>query len=571
MRNRLTSKIFFSFIILTLIIFFIFSLITINTIRKNYISTIKEEMEKLACSIVYFVSQGFQNPDSLDKIAKNLGNLSGIRITFISSNGKVLGDSYESPEKMEDHSTRIEVIQALNGKTGYSIRFSKTLNKNMIYIAKPVYSDDKIIGVVRVSKFINDLNLIMKSVELNLIFTFLTIIILYITVFSFFIRRTTEPIVMLKEATDKISKGDFNIRLNINTGDEIQILSERFNKMAFELEKIFCELERRREEIETILSAIQEGILVIDKDGRIIRWNSNIEDILKSISYGRYYWEVFKDNEFIDFVRSNMNTTNSFTKEFNINNRIFECYVRKIKDSENLLISFYDITERKRIEKIKKELVDNISHELRTPLTAIRGYLETMKNLRGENKKYLDIALKNTIRLINIIKDLSTLSELENPEIKLDYEKVDLVYLAKDVLNIFKPKAKDKGIKIVFNQMNKIFIMCDRYMIEQVFINIIDNAIKYTDKGEIKISLGEEKENVKIEIEDTGIGIPEEQIPHIFERFYVVDKSRSRKLGGTGLGLSIVKHIIMLHKGNIEAQSKIGKGTKFIITLPKGL
>lgn len=568
MRRNFLFKITLTFSILTFIIFFIISLISINTLKSNYFKTIKSEMEKHAKTISLLVADSFYN-QNIDSLAKILEEKSNVRITFISPEGIVLGDSKENPSNMENHSTRIEVIAALHGKTGVSMRYSKTLKTNMFYVAVPVYKEGKIIGVVRISRFINDLYVLLRNIELNILMPTLTILIFYILLYIFILRRMTYPLRVLSEGFKRIGKGEFNFNVNINTKDEFELLAENFNNMSNELNNLFLEVKKERKELETIFSSIEESTLIIDRKGKVISWNRNFQEIFPNISKDKFYWEIIKDSEFINYVKNAIDKLTIFKIELNIANRIFECKINNILENNSFIISLYDITERKRIERLKKELVDNISHELRTPLTSIKGYLETLNDLKGKNKKYIKIALKNTERLIQLVNDLSSLSELENPDIKIEKREVNLCKILKESSTIFTNNLKKKKIKLLINCNKDIKINAEPFMIEQVFINLLDNAVKYTENGKIEITVEDNENYVKVVFEDTGIGIPEEHLPYIFERFYVVDKSRSRKLGGTGLGLSIVKHILILHNGKINVESKLGKGTKYTLTLPK--
>jgi two-component system phosphate regulon sensor histidine kinase PhoR len=237
------------------------------------------------------------------------------------------------------------------------------------------------------------------------------------------------------------------------------------------------------------------------------------------------------------------------------------------------MVIFHDITEIKNTEKIKKDFILNVSHELRTPLTAIKGFIESLgTEIDKKNLRYLDILKRNTERLINIVNDLLVLSELEDRETVLRLEDVDLNQLIEDIRKIFEQKLKEKKLNLKIQSADKhITVKADSFQLEQIFINLIDNAIKYTQKGGIVITVKQDKKYTTISIEDTGIGIPKENLTRIFERFYVVNKSRSRSLGGTGLGLSIVKHIVLLHNGKIDVESTLGKGTKFTISLPNNL
>jgi two-component system phosphate regulon sensor histidine kinase PhoR len=249
------------------------------------------------------------------------------------------------------------------------------------------------------------------------------------------------------------------------------------------------------------------------------------------------------------------------------------CSVTPLKGGEEIVSIFHDITEIKDIEKIKKDFVINVSHELRTPLTAIKGYAETLRKEvdTAPGKRYLEMVERNTDRLINIVNDLLLLSSLEEKAV-LELEDIDLGGFLENVIRIFDQRLKDKRLSLVVDvKENLPPIKADLFKLEQILVNLLDNAIKYTDHGEIAISAGVKENRVRIQVRDTGIGIPKENIPRVFERFYVVDKSRSRKSGGTGLGLSIVKHIVLLHKGTIGIESIPGEGTTVTVTFPADL
>jgi two-component system, OmpR family, phosphate regulon sensor histidine kinase PhoR len=261
----------------------------------------------------------------------------------------------------------------------------------------------------------------------------------------------------------------------------------------------------------------------------------------------------------------------NFTTEINMSNKNYLCTGTAIEKKDKLVLIFHDITSSRKLAQVKRDLITNISHELRTPLTSIKGYIETLEDADDkEREKYIQVIRRNTERLISMVNDLLILSELENEGRKLQIEEVDLKELIANIIKIFEPSINDKQLKFILDIQEDIpHIEADIYKIEQLLINLLDNAIKYTEKGEITISSYMLPTNkVQIEIKDTGIGLKKEDFNRIFERFYVVNKARSRQQGGTGLGLSIVKHILILHKGEIEVDSQLGVGTKFVITLP---
>jgi two-component system phosphate regulon sensor histidine kinase PhoR len=249
------------------------------------------------------------------------------------------------------------------------------------------------------------------------------------------------------------------------------------------------------------------------------------------------------------------------------------CSVTPLGRGEGIVSIFYDITEIKNIERVKKDFVTNVSHEIRTPLTAIKGYAETLRKEveTAPGKKYLEIIERNADRLINIVGDLLLLSSLEE-KAALELEDIDLKVLLENIIKIFDQKLKDKQLSLVINAKEDLpLIKADFFKLEQLLVNLLDNAVKYTDLGEITVSVDVQDKRARIQVKDTGIGIPRDDIPRIFERFYVVDKSRSRKSGGTGLGLSIVKHIVLLHHGTINIESALGKGTSVTVDLPINL
>ncbi|MCX5898555.1 MAG: ATP-binding protein, partial [Proteobacteria bacterium] len=288
---------------------------------------------------------------------------------------------------------------------------------------------------------------------------------------------------------------------------------------------------------------------------------------------GKFYWEVIRDPQFSALIDRVARDKTGCVDELIIQGNAFLCSASPLVSQDKIIVMCHDVTELKRLEKIKKDFVVNVSHELRTPLTAIKGFVETIEDdIDDKNRGYLTIIRRNTDRLINIVADLLLLSELEEKGAALSLEACDLKIMLEQMRKIFEPRLKEKGLSLTIRADQALpDVMADAFKLEQVFVNLIDNAIKYTEKGGITVSLLQRNGHVLIEIQDTGIGIPREHLSRIFERFYVVDASRSKQLGGTGLGLSIVKHIILLHSGTIDGESTPGKGAKFIITLPINL
>ena len=376
----------------------------------------------------------------------------------------------------------------------------------------------------------------------------------------------------MNAAAHKVAAGDFNVRVFLKSRDEIKELGDSFNYMVEKIRELFTELSLKKEQLNSIISSIQEGLLVFDKNGKIILSNDSFKKIIdESDIEDKYYWEAVRVPQFSDLIKKvTEEERNYVAEELPLKDKFFICSVTFLESREETVVILSDITQMKNVEKIKKDFVVNVSHELRTPLTAIKGFVETLEeSVEEENRNFVEIIKRNTDRLINIVEDLLVLSELEEKGTTLELEEVHLKEMIERILKIFEPRMKEKGLNLELHVEDALpLIMADAFKLEQALINLIDNAVKYTDQGTIAISLKHLDKQVMIEIKDTGIGIPEEHIPRLFERFYVVDKSRSKRLGGTGLGLSIVKHIVLLHNGTLQVKSLPSQGTTFSISLP---
>ncbi|HEX2967016.1 MAG TPA: ATP-binding protein [Syntrophorhabdaceae bacterium] len=574
MRQSIFFKIFAGYMILTIALCGLIVFTSYYIIRNSHTETKAQDLTDLATALKTEVTPFLesQRTKALDNFTKELGRTIHTRITIVAHDGKVLADSEEDPSRMENHQTRPEIAQAMNGSTGKFLRVSETLRQEMLYIAIPVMKNDRVFYVLRVSKFLKELSSTTKELLEKMIVIALATTILALVFAFLFSRNIALPVRELRAAFKKMTDRNFNVRVFLKSHDELKELGDSFNKMVSETEGLFQELSRQKEELDSIIGSLQEGILVLDKDERVLISNSSLETITgKRIQKGNLYWEMIREPGLNELVRRVKTAKMNATDEIGLNGRIFLCSATFLKHKTEITIVFNDITEIKKLEKIKTDFVLNVSHELRTPLTSIKGFVETIEagELSEENRHFIEIIKRNTDRLINIINDLLLLSELQDTDAKLHVEKFEPAALIQQVLKIFEQRAMTKGLYIRLTvDPNTPAITGDPFKLEQVFINLIDNALKYVEKGGVAISVMQKDGRIVIELQDTGPGIPPEHLPRIFERFYVVDKSRSKKLGGTGLGLSIVKHIILLHNGTITAESKPGQGTTFVITLP---
>lgn len=574
MRKSIFLKIFSGYLVVIIILSGLILALSFTTIRNYYIDTTEKHLKDLGIVLKVQITpllyeKKFQE---LDTFIKKLGKEIHTRITIVAPDGVVLSDSEENPKSMDNHRTRTEIAQALEGNVGRFLRVSETLKEQMLYIALPVEKDKKILGVLRLSLFLKDINTVISHTRNKILQISLLIITISLLIALIFSRSLSKPIKELSAAAKRIANEDFSARVLLKNNDELKELADSFNSMAVRMKTLFDELSRQKEELNSVISSLQEGFLVLDRDEKVLLSNYSFKKIIQNnIVEEKFYWETFREPKFDELIKKIRGTKSNFTEEISLNNRVFLCSATFLGTKEEIAVVFHDITDIKNLEKIKTDFVSNISHELRTPLAAIKGFAETLddKMHSTENKHYLDIIRRNTDRLINIINDLLFLSELEEKSTKLELVEVDLKIIVENITKIFEQRLKEKSLFLNLDvEINLPPVKADPFKLEQMFINLIDNAVKYTENGGINISLKSKGDKVEITIEDTGIGIPEDHLPRIFERFYVVDKSRSKKLGGTGLGLSIVKHVVLLHNGNIDVESSLGKWTKFVIMLP---
>ncbi len=411
--------------------------------------------------------------------------------------------------------------------------------------------------------------IIGKYSDYNFLIFFFLITIITLIVLILYLRTIIKPIEKIDEQLEKVSKNNYDIKF-FDRPQVYKKIMRNIENIASLLHKYETKLSKNKEGFYLIIDSIQEAIWIQDKKGVITTSNeafqklvgqNNVKDI--------YFWHAIREQNLYNFVDELFKKPKNKIKEFDLYDKHFICSASYSNLTGEIIFILHDITEIKNLEILKKDLILNVSHELRTPLTSIKGYLETLElEIDKKNKSYIEVITRNTDRLINIVKDLLSLSKLEHDS-SIEIEKIEINPFLNHLKKIFQIKLKKKRLELKYILEDEIaYLEADQFKLEQVFINLLDNAINYTENGFIQISFQKQDNDTKIVIQDTGIGIPKEHLPRIFDRFYVVDKSRSRKHGSTGLGLSIVKHIVNLHEGKIDVKSEPGEGTSFTILIP---
>ncbi len=572
--TKILSKIFLGFLAVIVILTAVILIFSYNIIWDNYENTLIQNLIDNSKILDYYISPLLKNEeyDKLDSLVKLIGNDINIRITIIGLKGVVHADSKNDPKTMENHSDRPEIVHAMTtGEAGTSIRHSYTVGKDMLYVAVPLKFHGELIGISRLSVFMNDVEKLTNTLKEKVLLLAFFVVILSLLIAFVFSRTITHPIKILTEKSKQVAEGDFTITVQLKNNDEIKLLADNFNEMTDRVNSLFTNIKKQKDQLNSIISSIQEGLVVLDDQGKILLHNEGFANLVSnSEGTGKFYWEILRDNNVIRFIKKALVKETDRTTELQIKEDYYLCSANHIATRNELVLIFYNITEMKRLENIKKDFVTNVSHELRTPLTVIKGYVETIEDSVNENnKKFLSIIKNHTDRLINIVQDLLVLSKLEEKTTKIEITEFDLNSFFDRLFLTFEKKLTDKKLNFMINIGDEASkINADEYKLEQMFINLIDNAIKYTDFGGIIINASKKNSHFRFEIIDSGIGIPEAERDRIFERFYTVDKSRSRQNAGTGLGLSIVKHIVNLHNGKISVETNDGKGSKFIILFP---
>jgi len=528
---------------------------------------------------------GVENAVWINDLCKRLAEAGSGRVTVLLPSGQVLGDSAEDPERMDDHSLRPEVKSAKAGLVGSATRYSVTLDRNMMYVAVPLLKRGAAAAIVRASMPVAAVTETLEPYYLRfglavfLVAFFSAVLSLYLS------HRIEKPVSALTEGVGRFAGGDLNYRLRIEGAQELAQLAQAMNNMASELREKLQTITRQRNELEALLSNMVEGVMFVNCDERIVRINPAAGQLLR-IEFedveGRNMVEAIRNTALHEFVKRALRERGSAEDEICIlgeSDRYLQAHGTVIEDQEGrpvgVLVVLNDVTKLKTVELIKRDFVSNVSHELKTPVTSIRGFLETLRDGAlddpEDSRRFLDIIIKHTDRVSAIVEDLLRLSRIEREEERgqLKLEESDLFGILRSALDRFGQTGQSKGVSIELDCTSGLVVKANRPLLEQAVASLADNAMKHSQPGStVVVKAFSEGDQVIIRVIDSGTGIGKGDLPRIFERFYRVDKGRSREKGGTGLGLAIVKHIVNAHGGRIKVESSPGRGSTFSIHLP---
>ena len=587
-KKRLIYQLFPSYLVITLVSLFAVSWNAISFTRQFYLERTQVDLEisgrLLEKQMVRLLSP--LDATAMDRLCKDAAGQTVTRVTVILPDGRVVGDSEEMPANMASHLDREEIRDAYLGKVGVRIRHSDTLKQDMMYVALPLYVDNRLSGVLRtsipVTAIDERLGTIRWRISLGALLT-----ALLASLGSWYASRTiTRPLEKMRDGARQFATGVLTHRLPLYDIYEFSALAETMNQMAEQLQQRLEEITSQRNKTDAVLSSMREGVIATDLSQRVISINraaANMFGVSVKSIHGQSVLEIIRNHEFQSLMTQSLSSGENLESDIVYHHgeeRTLNIHCTPLLDTMHRrmggLLVISDVTQLRRLENMRRDFAASVSHEIKTPLTAIKGFVETLctgeVKDREETRRFLTIIDKHVNRLATIIDDLMQLSRIERDD---EIQQIGLEECCRiaDVINtaigLCTGGIRDKGIDVQFSCEPELNGCFDATLLEQAAVNLLDNAIKYSPaKSVIQIEALTVDDEIQIRFTDHGLGIARKHLLRLFERFYRVDKARSRQLGGTGLGLAIVKHIAQAHGGNVSVKSELAKGSTFTLHLP---
>jgi len=568
-RNRIFLKALVAFIVVIAV-----ATLTLDiAIRSVWENSLRNELEHSLTQNARTFSGRISNDHnhSLQQMAEEEAGITAARTTIIARDGRVLADSEADPGSMENHAQRPEVVSALNGSPGAATRLSKTVGIEFLYVAVP--AGDKVVRLAYplssiAAQIARIRGALMRATLLALVFA-LVMAFAGAQMISSRLRR-------IVGFAERVASGDLSARIAERGGDEIAQVAMALDRTARRLEENFASVKESRSQLEALLNSMTDGVIAVSPDMHVLWANQAITSIVhRPPQIGTPVTELIRHPDFLSTLRTALASRQRETTIATSlsGRRSFSVTAEPLPDG-GVVTVLHDISAIERVEKTRSDFIANVSHELRTPLTSIRGYAETLLEADslndGNTRDFLQVIRRNAERMSRLTEDLLVLARVESGEAKLDLQQHSAQQLVAESVSSMLETAHAGAIELVVLPIQDVQVIADAYAIHQVFANLISNAIRYAANGK-KIEVGSEilPSMVEFFVRDHGPGIASEHVPRIFERFYRVDKARSRETGGTGLGLAIVKHIVLNHGGAVRVQSSLGHGSTFYFSLPK--
>jgi two-component system phosphate regulon sensor histidine kinase PhoR len=583
LSSRFFRRIFLPYLLLICTATIVVGAVLAYRVRESYLDRTRETLAREAVLISDSLKADLQRGDvaAVESATRRLGEILKCRVTIIEDDGRVIGDNEADPAQMENHRQRGEVVRADIDGDGFEERSSRTLNQPLMYCAHKLVTADGKVHFVRLSVHISDLNR-----QLNLIYWALGSVVLIATIAAallsfYFARRGAAPVLELSEFAQALGRGELHRRLLLPGDGEIGQLAGTLNTMAESVSRLLGQTAKDRAELLAMLGSMSEGVIGTDGKQRVVVVNQRAGELFSfgsAQAQGKMLWEIVREEAVLKAATEVL--ASGERKAFQISPaagtylEITACTYPAGAPAEGLILVAHDTSQSVRYQELRKEFVANVSHELRTPLTVIKGFTETLRDGALQDAvngpKFLATIERHVDQLTNLVSDLLELSRLESMPDLPNVVPFDLSASVRRVTDLLLPAAQRKKQSLHVETARHIpRLVGNPDYVERAVSNLIDNAIKYTPEGgEIRVSVGMDEQQVWVDVADNGLGIPPEDLARVFERFYRVDRSRSREMGGTGLGLSIVKHVAQSHGGSIDVSSTPGKGSRFRLRLP---
>jgi two-component system phosphate regulon sensor histidine kinase PhoR len=596
-RPRLFWRIYATYLVIVILCTAAVGFYAVRSVRDFYYDQTERDLQARASLIREQVTTAIPADSSqqLEQLVQRLGKTSGTRITLIAADrtgavrGQVLADSDSDPATMENHGNRPEFLIALQGRPGRAIRYSDTLKQNMMYVAVPVTEDGHLTTVIRAAVPLTRVNDALASLYGSIAVSAVIVAVIAALIGWYVSRRISRQMADIKVGAQRLAAGDFTQKLYVPRVEEFASVAESINQMAGELDDKLRRLTHERNEREAVLASMVEGVLAVDTDERVIAVNAAAARLLDTDpaeAEGKSIQEIVRNPDLQHVVAETLDGHRPVEADIvmrvgaedrNLQANGTLLHGDDDHDPVGAVVVLNDVTRLKRLEAVRRDFVANVSHELKTPVTSIKGFAETLEDGALEDPaaahRFVRIISGQADRLNSIIEDLLALSTLEqsgdSPLLQL--EEADLCDVVAVALEVCGPKAEAKHISLNEACPGSLLARVSPPLLEQAVVNLVDNAVKYSAEGSaVDVGLTETDDEIVVSVTDQGQGVAREHLPRLFERFYRVDKARSRDLGGTGLGLAIVKHIAQIHGGRVSVDSLIGSGSTFRIHLPRG-
>ncbi|MGD8412849.1 MAG: ATP-binding protein [Candidatus Latescibacterota bacterium] len=587
LRSRFLWKLYIGYAVIILLMTVILGVFTGRQVERNTLDQVEQSLHAQAVLLRDLAIPFVDSPidSSFQKRVWFLGARTSTRYTVIRADGVVVADSKEDPLVMDNHGRRPEVMAAMAKGEGVATRYSRTVGEDMMYLALPIHDRGNVIGFVRASIPLTAVKMQLAQTSAVVILVAVGAAALALLIGFYVARRVTRPISRMTEVAKGIAAGNYEQKIHTQRVDEIGSLATALNTMTERLRDQFQTISNDRNKMAAILSGMVEGVIAIDPQECIVHINDAAERILcvpGDECMGRRIWEATRVLEVSEALNGAMKNKHVTIGEARIaapqQEQVVQLIATPLWDANDALagalVVLHDVSEIRQLETVRRDFIANISHELKTPLAAIRGLIETLiddKKMDGEtHDRFLGKIQTQSSRLTTLVTDLLTISRLESDDATKEFHELDLREPLSESLRNLRAVAESKRLTLDHSMPDEpVNIIGDMEALRELFDNLAGNAIKYTPSGgNVHVTLRKDQGWAVLDVEDDGIGISPGDQSRVFERFYRVDKARSRELGGTGLGLSIVKHVALSHGGNVSLRSALGEGSSFRVQIP---